>query len=173
VKFLFSSFLFQHNLWVAVLAMAAGLLAAVPTVFLMLYNGMLLGAFVAIHHQAGIRAEMWAWLLPHGITELGAIALCGGVGLMLGRAVVSPGAQSVTASLLKTGREAAVICLGAAGMLVAAAFIEGYIRQSSWSTVARLAFAASTAFFWGTYIVLGFYREREVRRAAEPAAAAR
>ena len=50
-------------------------------------------------------------------------------------------------------------------MLVAAALIEGYIRQTSWSTEARLLFAASTAFFWIAYIALGFYRERQARSA--------
>jgi uncharacterized membrane protein SpoIIM required for sporulation len=168
MKFLFSSFLFQHNFRVAVLALATGLLAGVPTVFLMIFNGMILGVFVAIHHQAGISAEMWAWILPHGVTELGAIALCGGVGLMLGRAVVSPGPLSRTQSLLNTGREASMICIGAAGMLVAAALIEGYIRQTSWPTEARLAFAASTAVFWATYIALGVYRERQANRVARP-----
>jgi hypothetical protein len=93
----------------------------VPTVFFMILNGMLLGVFAAIHHQAGIRAEMWAWLLPHGITELGAIILCGGVGLMLGRAVVRPGSMSRTQSLRYVGREAALVCIGAAGMLIVAA----------------------------------------------------
>jgi uncharacterized membrane protein SpoIIM required for sporulation len=165
-KFLFTSFLFQHNFKVGLLALATGVLAAVPTVFLMIMNGMLLGVFVAIHHQAGINAEMWAWILPHGVTEIGAIILCGGVGLMLGRAVVSPGTLSRTQSLLNTGCEAAYICMGTAGMLVAAAFIEGYIRQTSWSTEARLTFAASTAFFWAAYIALGFFRERQERMKA-------
>ena len=36
MKFLLSSFLFQNNLKVGLLAMAAGLLAGVPTVFLMI-----------------------------------------------------------------------------------------------------------------------------------------
>jgi uncharacterized membrane protein SpoIIM required for sporulation len=81
-KFLFTSMLFQHNLKVGLLAMATGVLASVPTVFLMLFNGILLGVFIAIHHQVGIYTEVWAWILPHGITEIGAIILCGGVGLM-------------------------------------------------------------------------------------------
>jgi uncharacterized membrane protein SpoIIM required for sporulation len=168
MKFLMSSFLFQHNLLVSVVAMGTGVLAAVPTVFLIIFNGMLLGVFAAIHHQAGIDAEMWAWILPHGITELSAITLCGGVGLMLGYAVVSPGAQSRTSSLRKAGREAATICIGAAGMLIAAALIEGYIRQTSWSTAARFTFAGSTAIFWIVYLNLGFYRERLRRSVAKP-----
>jgi len=163
MKFLMSSFLFQHNLTVAVLAMGTGMLAAVPTVFLMIFNGMILGVFVAIHHQAGIDAEMWAWILPHGVTELGAITLCGGVGLMLGQAVVSPGTLSRTQSLLNAGREAATICIGAAVMLLAAGFIEGYIRQTNWTSAQRLLFAGSTAVFWIAYIVLGLVRSRDVK----------
>lgn len=160
-KFLFASFLFQNNLRVSLLAMATGVLAAVPTVFLMLFNGMLLGVFAAIHHEAGITSEMWAWILPHGVTEFGAIILCGGVGLMLGTAVVRPGTLSRTESLKRAGREAGRICVGAAGMLVLAAIIESYIRQSHWSTPERLTFAAATAAFWAAYILLGFVRERQ------------
>jgi uncharacterized membrane protein SpoIIM required for sporulation len=159
-KFRFASFLFQHNLKVGILSMATGVLAAVPTVFLMIFNGMLLGVFAAIHHEAGIRAEMWAWILPHGITEIGAIVLCGGVGLMLGRAIVRPGAMSRDRSLLLAGREAAKIVVGVAAMLVAAAIIESYVRQSHWSTGTRLLFAAGTAVFWVLYIGYGIHRER-------------
>jgi uncharacterized membrane protein SpoIIM required for sporulation len=160
-KFLFASFLFQHNLKVAILAMATGVLAAVPTVFLMIFNGMILGVFAAIHHQAGIKEEMWAWILPHGITELGAIILCGGVGLMLGQAVVRPGTLSRTDSLVAAGREAAQVCLGAGAMLILAAIIESYVRQSHWSTATRLTFAAATGIFWTLYFVYGAVRERQ------------
>ena len=163
-KFVFASFLFQHNLKVGLLAMATGVLAAVPTVVLMVFNGMLLGVFAAIHHEAGIRSEMWAWILPHGITEIGAIILCGGVGFMLGNAVVRPGASSRNESLLRAGREAARICFGVAGMLLLAAVIESYVRQSHWSTTARLLFAAATAVFWAAYIAHGVVRERAERR---------
>jgi uncharacterized membrane protein SpoIIM required for sporulation len=163
-KFLFASFLFQHNLKVALLAMATGVLAAVPTIFLMLLNGMLLGVFVAIHHQAGITSEMWAWILPHGITEIGAIVLCGGIGLMLGRAIVRPGKHSRKQALLLAGREAALMAIGAGLMLVAAAIIESYVRQSHWSTATRLLFAAGTALFWTLYISWGAIRERAANR---------
>jgi uncharacterized membrane protein SpoIIM required for sporulation len=159
-KFGFASFLFQHNFRVGLLAMATGVLAAVPTVFFMIYNGMFLGVFAAIHHEAGIREEMWAWILPHGITEIGAIMLCGGVGLMLGRAIVRPGAISRDQSLLLAGREAAKIVVGVFAMLIAAAIIESYVRQSHWSTETRLLFAAGTALFWILYIGWGAYRER-------------
>lgn len=160
-KFFFASFLFQHNFKVGLLAMATGVLAAVPSIFLMLFNGMLMGVFVAIHYQAGIRSEMWAWLLPHGVTELGAIVLCGGVGFMLGKAVVTPGKRSRKHQLMEAGREAARVAVGVGAMLVAAALIESYVRQSYWTTPTRLAFAAATAIFWTAYFTYGAIRERQ------------
>lgn len=159
-KFVFASFLFQNNLKVGLLSMASGVLGGVPTILLMLYNGMILGSFIAVHYQAGITWEMWAWLLPHGVTELGAIILCGGVGLVLGRSIVRPGELSRTDSLRLGGREAARTAIGVALMLIAAAIIESYVRQSHLSTNQRLAFAATTALFWALYIGWGFFRER-------------
>ncbi|MBA4018940.1 MAG: hypothetical protein C0483_17365 [Pirellula sp.] len=162
-KFLFAAFLFANNLRVGVLAAAAGMLAGVPTVFLMIFNGMVLGVFVALHHRAGIYSEVWAWLLPHGVTEIGAIILCGGIGLMFGMAVLAPGDRSRTESLRAVGREAGIVALGAAIMLVAAAVIESYLRQSHLSTRARLIFAAGTALFWALFWWHGAYRERLAR----------
>lgn len=165
-KFGFASFLFQHNLKVGILSMGLGVLAAVPTVLLLLYNGMILGAFTAVHAKAGIREEYWAWILPHGITEIGAITLCGGIGLMLGRAVVCPGELTRTESLGRAGLEGGRVALGVAGMLFFAAVIESYLRQSHLSTHGRLTFALGTGIFWTLYIAHGFIRERWATMAA-------
>lgn len=165
-KFVFASFLFSHNLKVGLLAMGLGVLAAIPTVLLLIYNGMILGAFTATHHQAGIYAEFWAWILPHGVTELGAIVLCGGIGLLLGRAVVSPGLQTRGESLRLAGIEAAKVAAGVAIMLLIAAIVESYLRQSHLSTAGRFLFAGGSALFWAAYITHGFLRERAARREA-------
>lgn len=170
-KFFFASFLFSHNLKVGILALGLGVLAAIPTVLLMVFNGMLLGSFAAIHHQAGITTEFWAWILPHGVSEIGAIVLCGGCGLMLGKAVVSPGIVSRTESLRRAGIESGIICLGVTLMLVAAAIIESYLRQSHLSSAARLSFAGATALFWIAYLYLGFVREKADQRSKAALAA--
>lgn len=159
-KFAFASFLFSHNLKVGFLSMAVGVAAAVPTVILIIYNGMILGAFATVHHRAGIYSEMWAWILPHGITEIGAIVLCGGIGLQLGWAVVCPGMHTRNESLKNVAGEVGRTAVGAFFMLIFAALIESYVRQSEWSTTARLSFAAATAVFWIVYIAYGFACER-------------
>lgn len=163
LKLVFASFLFQHNLKVGILSLAGGVLAGVPTVLLTFYNGLMIGAFSAIHHSKGLRAEYWGWILPHGVSELWAIALCGGVGLLLGHALLKPGFKSRSASLQAAGAEAVRICLGCAIMLVVAAFSESFIRQSHLSDVARLCVAAGIAVFWTAYFAAGFIFERTMR----------
>jgi uncharacterized membrane protein SpoIIM required for sporulation len=170
-KFAFASFLFGHNLNVGIMAMAVGVLGGVFTTVLVLYNGMMLGAFVAIHYRAGIQSELWGWILPHGITELLAIVLFGGIGLLFGRAVISPGVLSRAESLKRAGIEAGQTCLGAGAMLVLAALVESYLRQSHLSTISRLAFAGATAVFWTLYFGQGLLRERAMARARSGAAA--
>jgi uncharacterized membrane protein SpoIIM required for sporulation len=155
-KSLFASFLFTHNLKVGLLAMGLGVLAGVPTVLLMLYNGMILGAFLSVYMKAGLGLEVWAWILPHGITELTATVLCGGVGLVLSRAVISPGLKTRAEALVDAGAEAGRTAIGVAGMLVMAAFIESFVRQSHLTTNERLLYAALTGLFWVVYFAQGF-----------------
>ncbi len=156
-KFHFASFLFSHNLKVGIVALAAGALAAIPTVFLTLYNGLMLGAFAAVHYNAGINAEFWAWILPHGITELWAIVLCSGAGLRIGQAVLSPGLLTRGESMRLAGEEAARTIVGVGLMLLIAAIIESYLRQSHLSQTARYTFAGATLVIWSVYFTAGFY----------------
>ena len=90
MKFAFASFLFSHNLQVGILSLCLGILAGVPSIYLLIYNGMLMGTFTELYHHAGIYSDYWAWILPHAVSELSAIILCGGVGLMLGMRFSAP-----------------------------------------------------------------------------------
>lgn len=162
-KFAFASFLFGHNTRVAILSMASGILACVPTVFLVLYNGLILGAFTATHSMAGIHGEYWAWVLPHAVPELTALVLMGGAGLHLGAAVVSPGRAARATALMEAGRNALTITVGAAVLLVLAAVIESYVRQSHMAQTGRLLVAGGGALLLAAYFWLGVLAERRVR----------
>jgi uncharacterized membrane protein SpoIIM required for sporulation len=161
--FLFASFLFQNNLKVAVMALATGILASVPTVLILVSNGLMLGQFAWLHsHSPELSTEMWAWILPHGIPELGAIVLAGGAGILLGQALLRPGQLSRAESLRRAGFEAGRTAIGVAGMLFMAAIIESYIRQSQLSTSARLWFAGLTGAAWLVYFANGYRLERRI-----------
>ena len=66
----FGSYLFANNTRVGLLSFATGILAGIPTALLMLYNGLILGAFVAVFLQDAWPITFAAWILPHAIPEL-------------------------------------------------------------------------------------------------------
>jgi uncharacterized membrane protein SpoIIM required for sporulation len=143
VNALFGSALFAHNTRVGLLAFATGILAGIPTVLLQLMNGLMLGAFAAIFVRDPWPVEFLAWILPHGVPELTAIALCTAGGLALGRAVVAPGRQS-RARALRAALDSALVLLGIAVVLfLVAAAMESFVRESALSTAARLSIAAA------------------------------
>lgn len=148
---LFASVLFSHNARVGMSAFALGVLGALPAALIVLYNGLLLGAFVAIHVPHGLTLEVWAWLLPHGVTELLAVALCAGAGLHTGLGLLVPGRYGRLVELARRGREGALVVLGAIVMLFFAALLEGFFRQLVTDVGARLAMAATTAALWALY----------------------
>jgi uncharacterized membrane protein SpoIIM required for sporulation len=141
----FAMFLFQHNARIGLLAFAVGFAGAVPTALLLFSNGLVLGAFGALYRSRGLGLEFWAWLLPHGVTELGAVALCGAAGLALGQAVLFPGREERLAGLARRGREAGVVALGAVSLFFAAALVEGVFRQLVHSVPVRYAVALGSA----------------------------
>ena len=65
-----------------------------------------------------------------------------------------------TESLRRAGIEAGAMAIGVAGMLLAAAAIESFLRQSHLSTDGRLIFAAASGVFWMLYLAHGAIRER-------------
>ena len=58
---IFATFLFTHNSQIAIFAFALGFAFAVPTVLLILYNGLMLGAFLAVFAAKG-----WLRMSPAG-----------------------------------------------------------------------------------------------------------
>ncbi len=153
VKSLFASFLMTNNTRVGLLAFVSGILAGVPTVLLILYNGIILGAFTSVFVSgSGIHPLFLPWILPHGVTELLAINIASAAGLYIGAGVLDPGRLPRLDAIRLRARVALRLMLGTVPMFIAAGLIESFIRQSELPPWFRLVFAAATAVFWVVYL---------------------
>ncbi|MCL2713417.1 MAG: stage II sporulation protein M [Alphaproteobacteria bacterium] len=151
----FGNYLFNHNARIGIMAFGLGLFLGLPSLLLMAEQGLLLGAFLALHAHRGLLFDFVGWVSIHGVTEFLAIILCGGAGLVIAEKVLFPGPLSRTDSLALHAREAASIAGGAVLVFLVAGVIEGGLRQLVGSTEGRLAFAAVSAVFWLTYFLSG------------------
>jgi uncharacterized membrane protein SpoIIM required for sporulation len=151
----FASFLFQPNTTIGVLCFCLGIAGGVPTLLLLLYQGLIFGAFVALHYDRGLLWECLGWLSIHGITEFGAIILCAAAGLVLAEKSLFPGRYSRLESLSREGGRAARIAIGAMLLFLLAAILEGGFRQLVQSTGLRMAIGVAVGLCWMRYLAGG------------------
>jgi uncharacterized membrane protein SpoIIM required for sporulation len=152
---IFASRLFSHNAGIGLLSFALGFAFGVPTMLLMFYNGCTLGAFIALYAGRGLGVDVGGWLFVHGTTEISAILICGGAGLVIGRAVAFPGRLTRLDNLAQSGRSAAMMLVGAVIMLFTAAFLEGYARQLVDDMPTRYAIVGIMFAIWMFWFLAG------------------
>ncbi|NEP17596.1 MAG: stage II sporulation protein M [Leptolyngbya sp. SIO4C1] len=136
-----SSAIMINNISVALRAICGGVAFYLPTVpmvtppgvftlFLMSFNGLMIGAVATLVAQTNLAYELWAFVLPHGALELPAIFLAGGAGLLLARGILLPGRYRRLDALRIYGLQAAKLVYGIVPMLVIAGVIEGFFSPS-------------------------------------------
>jgi uncharacterized membrane protein SpoIIM required for sporulation len=122
-----ASFIFTHNIQVALVAFAGGMLAGLLTVYVLVVNGVSLGAILGAAHYYGVAHLLVAFISPHGYLELSSVVLSGAAGLMVGDALLRPGLLRRRDAATRAGREAVAIGLGVVPILIVAGLLEGNV----------------------------------------------
>lgn len=147
----FATYLFTHNSRVSILSFALGFAFGVPTMMLEYYQGISLGAMLAVFSAKGLGFDFGGWLFIHGTTELFAAALSGAAGLRIGAAVVFPGARGRLQAASEAGRTAGKVMVGVILMLLVAGLLEGFGRQLITDTMLRYGIGTLMLTFWIAY----------------------
>ncbi|NJS14995.1 MAG: stage II sporulation protein M [Sphingopyxis sp.] len=147
----FATMLFTHNSGVGILSFALGFAFGVPTMLLLYYNGVTLGAMLSVFAGKGLLYDFGGWLLIHGTTELFAIVLAGAAGLRIGTAMLFPGDTDRMTALSQAGRTAGKAMVGVILMLLCAGLLEGFGRQLITDTAVRYAIGGTLLIGWLAY----------------------
>ena len=126
-------FYVYNNISIAFRTFASGLVAGIGAVFILVYNGLMLGAVAGHLGNAGLGETFYPFVIAHGAFELTAIVLAGAAGLRLGLALLAPGRLTRGRSVLEAARGAVPLLYGLTFMLFVAAFIEAF-----WSSTVTL-----------------------------------
>jgi uncharacterized membrane protein SpoIIM required for sporulation len=150
----FATFLFSHNTRIAIFVFGLGVFVCLPAIALTFYNGLGLGAMMALHVDRGLGWDMGGWLSIHGVTELSAICIACGGGIQMGAAILFPGDLTRREALQIAGRDAVKLALVAAIMLVVAAILEGFFRQMVQDMTSRYVIGWGIGLLWLAWAVL-------------------
>lgn len=122
-----SSAIITNNVRVAYMTFAAGIVTlGVGTLYLIIFNALMLGGLGALFTQAGFGSDFWATIAPHGFIELTAIQIAGGAGLLIAAGVLLPGRLRRRDAIAQNSRRAGVLIAGVTAMLCVAGIIEGF-----------------------------------------------
>ena len=147
-----SAMIVTNNVRVSALAFAGGITAGILTLYIIGTNGLMVGTLAALFAQRGFGADFWATIAPHGVIELFAIQIAGAAGLILAAGIVRPGRARRVDALRANAARALTLMLGVAGLLVAAAAIEGFVSPQRLSIDVRLAIGGLTAIALAGYL---------------------
>jgi uncharacterized membrane protein SpoIIM required for sporulation len=151
----FAAQVWINNAWVAGLCVALGVLGF-PVVYLLFQNMAQIAVIGSIMHRADHGAHFWGLLLPHGLLELTAVFVAGGVGLRLFWSWIEPGDLSRAQSMAREGRTAGTVALGLVAVLLVSGIIEAFVTPSGLPTWARIGIGLlAEAVFFAYVFVLG------------------
>ena len=146
-----SSQIMTNNMSVALTTFAAGITAGAGTIYMIGFNGFLLGVIGMTCALGGMSVPLWSFVAPHGVLELPAIIIAGGAGLRLAQGVLFPGLLPRRQAVARAGGDAVKLVLGCMPVLVVAGIIEAFVSPTE--LAASLKFALAAALF----VVLAVY----------------
>lgn len=154
---LMSSQIMVNNILVSLRAFVFGITLGLGTIYVLFFNGAMLGALTALMYIKGNPVQFWSLILPHGITELTAIFISGAAGLIIAKSILLPGEHSRKDALIKASKQAASLILGVILMLVIAGIIEGFFTPLNISETIKLIFAGITAVILAVYFASPYF----------------
>jgi uncharacterized membrane protein SpoIIM required for sporulation len=143
IKPVASSSIMTNNLSVSFMAFASGITGGLGTIYMMIFNGLLIGVIGTACFYSGMSLQLWSFVAPHGVLELPAIFIAGGAGLRLAHGLLFPGFLPRRESVARAGAESVRLLLGTIPLLLMAGMIEGFVSPTDIAVWLKFAMAAA------------------------------
>ncbi|MBO0995085.1 stage II sporulation protein M [Bacillus sp. SD088] len=150
-----SASIMTNNIQVAFLAFAGGITFGLLTVYVMVYNGIIVGALAGLFWAHGKSFDFWAYIVPHGMIELTAIFIAGGAGLLMGYKLFVPGQYSRGFQLKTQSIRSVQLIIGTIPLFIIAGVIEGFITPAAFSLEVKYFVAFLTIIGLILYVLIG------------------
>ncbi len=149
-----SSMIMTNNIQITFLAFTSGILFTLGTVYVLIINGMLIGAVGGLCYIHGLSLPLWSFVSPHGYIELSVIFIAGGAGIMMGYSLINPKLSTRKRALRDAAKDAVRLIGGCIPLLVIAGVIEGFISPSALNPRIKLTIGVATGILLYAYLFL-------------------
>jgi len=152
IKPLASSAIMTNNMSVGFMTFALGITAGLGTIYMMAFNGLLIGVIGMACWLSGMSVQLWSFVAPHGVLELPAIFIAGGAGLRIAQGLLFPGVLPRRDSLAQAGVDAVQLVLGTIPILIVAGLIEAFVSPTGLPVPLKFSMAAALFVLLGVYL---------------------
>ncbi|MGO9405571.1 MAG: stage II sporulation protein M [Terriglobales bacterium] len=152
IKPLASSAIMTNNMSVSFTTFAFGITAGLGTIYMMAFNGLLIGVIGMACRLSGMSLQLWSFVAPHGVLELPAIFIAGGAGLRVAQGLLFPGVWPRRESLARAGLEAVQLVLGTIPILIIAGLIEAFVSPTGLPIPLKFSLAGALFVLLGAYL---------------------
>lgn len=142
-----------NNLKVGLTSFVFGITGGVGTGYVLLQNGIMLGAFQYLFEQQGVLWKSVKGIWIHGAMEIFAIVIEGAAGFILGASILFPKTLSRLNSFKQGMRDSIKIVISTFPFTITAGFLEGYITRYANGMPNFLA----VLIILGTLSIISFY----------------
>jgi uncharacterized membrane protein SpoIIM required for sporulation len=141
------------------------------TAYLLMGNGVMLGAFQYFFYEHGVFWESVRTIWIHGTLEISAVVVAGGAGLAMGNALLFPGTYPRLVALRRGAARGMKMVVGLVPVFVVAAALEGFVTRHTGMplTLSLAVIMGSLAFVLGYFVWLPARVGRGLGAAAGPA----
>lgn len=156
-----------NNIFVSFYAFALGALFSFGTVYVLLYNGIMLGSFQCFFYQQGLLVESALVIWIHGALEISAIVIAGGAGLTIGNSILFPESFTRLESFLRGAKNGVKIIVGLIPIFIAAGFLESFVTRHTDmpALLSLLIIFGSLAFVAWYFVIYPIQLEQQIREA--------
>lgn len=152
----------KNNVRVAFQTYVLGIFMSIGTLFILIYNGIMIGSFQYFFAQQDLLATsaMTIWL--HGTLEISSIIIAGGAGLTLGSGLLFPGTYTRLQAFQLSAVRSLKLIFGIAPIIIIAGIIESFLtRYTEVPSFVKLSLIILSALFIvGYFIVYPWWRSR-------------
>ena len=125
-----SSAIATNNMSVALTGWAGGAIFGLGALYVVLFNGFMLGAVLAATSHYGLTADLLEFVAAHGPLEITLILVTAAGGLGLGRALVAADDRPRREAAAEAARDALVLLVGCLPWFLVLGLVEGFISPA-------------------------------------------
>ena len=158
-----------NNIRVAFLAFVLGLLGGIGTVYILVYNGIMVGVFQYYFYSKGLFLTSFLTIWIHGTIEILAIIIAGAAGIVLGNGLLFPKTYKRSTSMQISAKRSLRILLGTVPLFIIAGLLESFVtRLTDLPTFVKvLIIGFSFLFVLTMYVIYPYFYNKRISKFKE------